>query len=160
MPIPIENRIIRYDWQRFWIPQTGVLDLSDGGFLRDPVGDHLRTDVLRPISDLEGYRALALLGEPGIGKSSELKREHDRISGLTHDAPHQSMYVDLKISSSEDALRRRIFEAPPFEAWKAGAGHLFLHLDSLDEAMLRVETLASILARSSKPSHLIGYRFV
>ena len=145
-PVPIRNRIIRYDWQRFWIPQTGVLDLSDAGFLRDPVGDHFGPDVLRSLLDLQGYRALALLGEPGIGKSSELKREHDRIGALMEDARPQSMYVDLKVSSSEEALRRRIFEAPAFEAWKAGTGHLILHLDSLDEAMLRVETLASLLA--------------
>jgi hypothetical protein len=146
MSILIGNRDIRYDWQRFWIPQTGVLDLSDTGFLRDPVGDHFGQDVLRSLSDLQGYRALALLGEPGIGKSSELKREHDRIGALTNDARPQSMYVDLKVSSSEEALRRRIFEAPVFEAWRGGTGHLILHLDSLDEAMLHVETLASLLA--------------
>jgi hypothetical protein len=24
-----------YPWPRFWVPQDGVTDLSDGGFLRD-----------------------------------------------------------------------------------------------------------------------------
>jgi hypothetical protein len=144
--VPHGNRDIRYDWQRFWIPQTGVLDLSDAGFLRDPVDDHFGPDELRSLADLQGFRALALLGEPGIGKSSDLKREHDRIGALREDGRPQSIYVDLKVSSSEEALRRRIFETQAFEAWKAGAGHLILHLDSLDEAMLRVETLASVVA--------------
>ncbi|HYL33069.1 MAG TPA: hypothetical protein VEU53_07985 [Stellaceae bacterium] len=149
-----------YDWQRFWIPQTGVLDLSDAGFLRDPVGDHFGPDVLRLLSDLQGYQALALLGEPGIGKSSELKLEHDRIAALAEEVRPQSMYVDLRVSSSEEALRRRIFEAPVFAAWKAGAGHLILHLDSLDEAMLRVETLASLLAEELQalPSDRLSVR--
>jgi hypothetical protein len=142
--IPFRDRDIRYDWQRFWIPQTGVLDLSDAGFLPDPV-DHFGPDALRSLSDLQGYRALALLGEPGIGKSSELKREHDRICAITGDARPQTIYVDLKVSSSEEALRRRIFEAPAFMAWKAGTGQLILYLDSLDEAMLRIETLANLL---------------
>ncbi len=161
MSAPFANRNIRYDWQRFWILQTGTLDLSDAGFLRDPVGDHFRPDVLRPLSDLQEYRALALLGEPGIGKSSELEREHDRIGALTRDAHPASMYVDLKVGSSEEALRRRIFEAPTFEAWKSGTGHLILHLDSLDEAMLRVETLASLLAEELQaiPTDRLSVRF-
>jgi hypothetical protein len=154
------DRNIRYDWQRFWIPHIGVLDLSDARFLSDPVSDHFGPDVLRPLSELQGYRALALLGEPGIGKSSELKREHERISALAEDARPQSIYVDLKVGSSEEALRRRVFEAPAFAAWKAGAGHLILHLDSLDEAMLRVETLASLLAEElqSVPSDRFSIR--
>jgi hypothetical protein len=160
MSNPSGDRNIRYDWQRFWIPHTGVLDLSDAGFLRDPVDDYFGPDVLRPLSELMGYRALALLGEPGVGKSSELKREHVRIGALAEDARPQSIYVDLKVSSSEEALRRRIFEAPAFEAWKAGAGHLILHLDSLNEAMLRVETLAGLLAEElqAAPSDRLSVR--
>jgi hypothetical protein len=160
VPIPFGNHEIRYDWQRFWIPQTGVLDLTDAGFLRDPVGDHFGPDALLSLSDLQGYRALALLGEPGIGKSSELQREHERIAALMGDTRPQSLYVDLKVSSSEESLRRRIFESPTFKAWKMGAGDLFLHLDSLDEAMLRVETLASILVEELQavPSDRLSIR--
>jgi hypothetical protein len=158
--VPFGNRNIRYDWQRFWVPHTGVLDLSDAGFLRDPVADHFGPDELLSLADLQGFRALALLGEPGIGKSSDLKREHDRVSALPEDARPQSIYVDLKVSSSEEALRRRIFETPAFEAWKAGAGDLILHLDSLDEAMLRVETLASLVAEELQaiPSDRLSIR--
>jgi hypothetical protein len=137
---------LRYDWQRFWVPQTGVLELSDAGFLRDPVGDHFGADLLRSLSDLEGYRALALLGEPGIGKSSELRREYDRVCAIPEGSRPETIYIDLKVSSSEEALYRRIFEAPAFLRWKTGAGHLILYLDSLDEAMLRIETLANLLA--------------
>ena len=136
----------QYRWQRFWIPQSGMLDLSDAGFLREAIGDYFGTDVLRPLSELQEYRALTLLGEPGIGKSSELKQEHDRITTLAEGVRPASMYIDLKVGSSEEALRRRIFEAPTFNAWKEGAGHLVLHIDSLDEAMLRVETVANLLA--------------
>ena len=97
-PVAGKSQNVRYDWQRFWIPQTGQLDLPDAGFLRDPVGDYFGRDELRSLADLENYRALALLGKPGIGKSSELKREHDRIAA-TSDAQRQSLYVDLRVVS-------------------------------------------------------------
>ena len=116
--------------------------------------------MLRSLSALQGYRALALLGEPGIGKSSELKREHDRICAIAEDGHPQSIYVDLKVSSSEEALRRRIFKSPAFGGWKAGTGDLFLHLDSLDEGMLRIDTLASLLAEElqAAPSGRLSVR--
>ena len=56
----------RYDWPRFWIAHTGVLDLSDAGFLRDPVDSLYGAGPLRTLAELEAYPALALLGEPGI----------------------------------------------------------------------------------------------
>jgi hypothetical protein len=65
-PVAGKSQNVRYDWQRFWIPQTGQLDLSDAGFLRDPVGDYFGRDELRSLADLENYRGLALLGEPGL----------------------------------------------------------------------------------------------
>ncbi len=72
---------ILYDWPRFWIPQTGILDLSDAGFLRDPVDSLYGPGPLRTLAQLETYPALALLGEPGIGKSATLMQEHERACG-------------------------------------------------------------------------------
>ena len=135
----------RYDWQRFWVAQTGILDLSDAGFLRDPVDLPFGAGALKPLAELEGYPALALLGEPGLGKSTALTLEHERLSTLVAERNSVSVYVDLKVSSSEEGLHRRLFEAPKIEAWKASDGHLYLHLDSLDEAMLRIETIAHLL---------------
>ena len=68
-----------YDWSRFWIPQTGILDLSDAGLLRDPVDSLYGPGPLRTLAQLEDYPALALLGEPGIGKSASLRQEHKRL---------------------------------------------------------------------------------
>jgi len=111
----------RYDWRRFWVRQTDVLDLSDAGFLRDPE-DPFGGHGLPQLPELAQYRGLVLLGEPGIGKSSELKSEHDRLSALTAPDRALSVYADLKVYSSEDTLRRRIFETPQFSGWKAGSG--------------------------------------
>jgi len=156
-PISARNPDVRYDWHRFWVDQTGTLDLSDAGFLRDPVANPLGAGGLHPLAELDTYPALALLGEPGIGKSIALWLEHERLSGLAAQQNAVSAYVDLNVSSSEDGLYRRVFETPTVRSWRAGEGHLYLHLDSLDEAMLRVETIAQLLGegfRSLSPARL------
>jgi predicted NACHT family NTPase len=132
----------KYTWPRFWLPSDGFIDLSDAGFLRDP------TEGLDPpnpvqLAALENWRALALLGEPGIGKSTTLKEEADRIAALREAV---SIYVDLRDFSSETRLHRRTFESEKFIGWKNGTSQLFLHLDSLDEVLLRIDSIANLLA--------------
>ena len=64
-----------YAWQRFWVPRDGSIDLSDGGFLSDPQSESARYSAykLDTLSELQPFRALGLLGEPGIGKSATLQ---------------------------------------------------------------------------------------
>jgi hypothetical protein len=68
-----------YPWPRFWVPRDGVIDLSDAGFLRDPADWLASPHVPVPLAALHDRRSLALLGEPGIGKSTTLKEEADRM---------------------------------------------------------------------------------
>jgi hypothetical protein len=123
-----------------------MLDLSDAGFLRDPVDSLYGKGLLRTLAELEAFPALALLGEPGIGKSATLKHEHGRVLDLPREREIVSFYVDLNSTSNDDRLYRRIFESQEVEAWKAGDTRLFLLLDSLDEVMLRIETVPHLLA--------------
>jgi hypothetical protein len=136
-----------YNWTRFWVPHTGVVDLSDFGFLRDPTvyGFGTGPSAARALPDMGNLRALALLGEPGIGKSNTLKVEAARIEAAA-DPAVTSIYVDLRAYGSEAVLLQKVFQTPAFLKWKEGDGHLVLHLDSLDEALLRVETVGNLLA--------------
>jgi hypothetical protein len=136
---------LAFQWQRFWVPRTGSIDLSDGGFLMDPT--HFFRSGGAPAQQLAElpYRALALLGEPGIGKSTTLSEEATRLGAEAIDGV-VSIYVDLRAYSSETLLHKRIFESPEFLAWAGGTSHLFLHLDSLDEALLRIDSIANLLA--------------
>lgn len=134
-------------WQRFWVGRTATLDLvSDGGFLRDPEDEFGRAYPGSPstLVALQKYRALALLGEPGMGKSVSLVDEAARVRRDGQGAV--SIYTDLRAYSSESLLYQQIFGCPEFLEWKNGASHLFLHLDSLDEALLRIETIANLIA--------------
>ncbi|MGJ4950245.1 NACHT domain-containing protein [Bradyrhizobium sp. HKCCYLS20291] len=138
----------QYDWQRFWIARTGMLDLSDGGFLADPTGPLHRSHPATPatLAELEKYRALVLLGEPGIGKSTTLEAEAARVSTDVVADRTTSIHVDLRAYSSDTLLHQRVFGSPEFIAWTTNTSHLVLHLDSLDEALLRIDSIANLLA--------------
>lgn len=148
------------DCSRFWVLQTDVLDLSDAGFLRDPAGHagRVRTPVL--LAALEDKPALALLGEPGMGKTRALKAEADRVTSCGPALGHVSFHVDLRAFGSDALLHRKIFESSIFTEWLNGRHRLFLHLDSLDEALLRIDTVANLLASelSTVPSDRLSIR--
>jgi hypothetical protein len=139
------NQPPTYAWPRFWIPLGGPLDLSDAGFLSDPTDSH-GPDRPVTLAALESRRSLALLGEPGIGKSTTLKEEADRIEALSKDGVLQSSYVDLRSFSNEAFLFQRVFENEKMTRWKSDGSRLFLHLDSLDEALLRIDSIANLIA--------------
>ena len=137
-----------YGWQRFWVSREGSIDLSDGGFLRDPQSEFARYSPhkLYTLSELQHSRALALLGEPGIGKSVTLQTEFNTSKQQASDEGRVLLHVDLRSCSSDVLLYRRVFESAEFTAWQVGNSDLVLYLDSLDEALLRIDTVAAILA--------------
>ena len=135
-----------YPWSRFWVPHDGTIDLSDAGFLQDPTDWPAGPHTPKPLAALQNWQAVALLGEPGIGKSTALKEEAARIAALPAAVGVASIYADLRNFSSELLLHQRVFESEQFTAWKTDRSHLFLHLDSLDEALLRINSIANLLA--------------
>jgi hypothetical protein len=135
-----------YDWERFWVGPAGMPDLSDGGFLADPANTPLQAHPGRPLglAELRKYRALGLLGEPGIGKSTVLEIEAARTSRQS-DGNVASLHVDLRAYSSEGLLYQRVFGSEEFIGWTRGGSQLVLFLDSLDEALLRIDSIANLL---------------
>jgi hypothetical protein len=148
---------LTYPWPRFWLPRDGIIDLSDAGFLRDPADWLAGPHSALSLAALQHWRSLALLGEPGIGKSTTLKEEANRIAALPGAA---SIYVDLRAFSSESLLYRRVFESEKLTAWKTGSSHLFLHMDILDEALLRIDSIANLFASElpNLPTHQLSIR--
>jgi hypothetical protein len=136
----------RYDWKRFWYPRDGDVYVTDEGFLRDPESDWGRfenTDVVA-LSSLLDKPCLVLLGEAGIGKSTELK---SLGSGTGGDGSGQALRLDLAQYGDEAALRSDLFESPLFRDWRSGDDLLTVVLDSLDEAMLGMPRIACALER-------------
>lgn len=136
-----------YNWKRFWCPRTGNINLSDGGYLSDPIsefGKILNPDVVS-FETIAGVPCLILLGEPGMGKSHTLEAELKFIDTNIQAEGGQTFWLDLRSYGNEDRLVRKLFENPDFVSWINGNYQLHLFLDSLDECLLRVDTLAAIL---------------
>lgn len=131
--------------ERFWCPRDGAYTLDDHGFLRDPNATWFGTQSANPgvlrTDELGEHRCLALLGEPGAGKSTAVA-ETARL--VTTGVPVVSF--DLAAYGSEDRLVREVFGDPSIVAWSPGSGQLCLVLDSLDEARARVPHVGAVIA--------------
>jgi predicted NACHT family NTPase len=136
-----------FDWKRFWCPRGKAIDLSDGGFLSDPDGrwSKYSNPDLVTFEHLAKLPCAVLLGEPGIGKSWTLQRESAGLErALTPGAKLVS--CDLRSVSTDSRLMAKLFESEIFESWRKGDWLLHVFLDSLDECLLRIDNVATILA--------------
>lgn len=136
-----------YKWKRFWCPRGGSIDLSDQGYLVDPDSKwakYVNAEVLS-FEDIAKKRCLALLGEPGIGKSKALAMEQENLLKRA-DAENRILEFDLRSFGSEDRFIREVFEGDAVQEWKRDNSQLYLFLDSLDEGLVRTGVLATIIA--------------
>lgn len=141
------------DVERFWAARDGIYALDDAGFLRDADSSWygsgaVNSDTVRT-TELREQRCLALLGEPGSGKSTEVARG-ERL--VPDGVPVVSF--DLAAYGSEERLVSEVFGAPELVAWAAGTEKLCLVLDSLDEVRSRVPHVGNVVAdRVSRLPH-------
>ncbi|WP_157488794.1 hypothetical protein [Pseudofrankia sp. DC12] len=130
---------------RFWCLRGGAYTLDDQGFLRDPDETWLGTRVANPealrTDDVREQRCVALLGEPGTGKSTAVAETAQLVT-----AGVSLLSFDLGAYGSEDRLVREVFDNSSIAAWSAGSDELCLVLDSLDEAQARVPNVGAIVA--------------
>ena len=136
----------QFPWKRFWCRREESFSLADRGFLSDPDGDHgtVLNPKLTTLEQLQTTACLALLGEPGVGKSWSLSADVDAF--LKESPDLEVVRLDLRSFGSEDRLYRALFEHPTFLRWVNGDHELHVYLDSFDECLLRIDTVAAILA--------------
>lgn len=136
----------KYLWERYLAKRDGRIDLSDYGFLNDPSNAWTGSgnQNLHKLPDLDQIPFAGILGEPGIGKTIIFADEPDRVRNAKAD--RRVLSLDLRSIGSDGLLYRKLFEAPEFLEWSAGDSELFIYLDSLDECLLRVDTVAALLA--------------
>lgn len=141
-----------YNWKRFWCSRTGSFDLSDGGYLADPDSEwgHLYNPNVKSFESITTIPCLVLLGEPGIGKTHAIQIAQSATCDKIKEVGDQVLCLDLRSYGSEDRLIRNLFENTTFLSWISGKHRLHVFLDSLDECLLQINTLAALLVDEFK----------
>src|SRR5258708_634169 len=132
-----------YPWERLWCPPDGKIRRTDEGYLWEP-GEFNKEVVT--LDSLIEVPCLILLGEPGMGKSRTMDAWRISIEAQIREQGDAVLDFDLRSYSSEQRLVSQIFENADFVKWRKDNTRLHLFLDSLDEGLLRIETLSSLLA--------------
>ncbi|PIG91713.1 hypothetical protein CSQ79_19415 [Gloeocapsopsis sp. IPPAS B-1203] len=135
-----------YSWKRFWCPQSGTINNpADDGYLYDPDAERGKVDNpnLVTLEAIANVPCLVLLGEPGIGKSQELKKLRSYRQGLI-DEDDQILLLDLE-DYNEEKLYTNLFKSKTFTDWINGTHRLYLFLDSLDQGWLTIKKLPTLL---------------
>ncbi len=130
------GQVRTYDWIRLWREQSG--------------DDEAPRDIFsgegKAFGEIAHLPCLVLLGEPGMGKSRELRAEYDRLNRNPPEEGHRAEWRDLNAYTNDALLVHDVFEAEPFASWRLGSHHLTLFLDSLDECRIEIKTVATLLA--------------
>ncbi len=137
-----------YKWKRFWCPRSGRINLADGGYLYDPEAEwgKIYNPDLVTFEVISNLPCLVMLGEPGIGKSRTLESEQDKIINKIEAAGDQVLLLNLRSYKTQDSLVEELFKSLEFTNWLKGSHQLYIFLDSLDECLLRIDTVAALLA--------------
>ena len=141
-----------FHWKRFWYPRGSSLNLEDDGYLPDPDSQsgRLWNEQVVSFEEISGLRALVLLGDPGMGKSTILSEQKSILEKRQHDSSQKYLFINLRSYQTDSRLAAHLFESPIFKEWLAGTHRLHLFLDSLDEGLLSIKVLAACLADEFK----------
>ena len=136
-----------YRWKRYWCPWEGKYQLTDDGYLHDPESDTPNDKYPDVVSfqSISKNHCLILLGEPGIGKTSAMIDEEESIDSGIETSGGRSLRIDLNSISASSDLTEKLFENSAIQDWLDGEYPLHIFLDSLDECLLRIDNLATIL---------------
>jgi len=139
--------MLNYPWKRFWYSRGGHFSLADDGFLLDPDSKEAKyfESPARPFDAISEIPCLMLLGEPGIGKSTALKTEFDRLKAAISESGDEALWFDLGDYASDDRIERKVFKCDALQTWRGGMRTLHLFLDGLDESLLHFGNIARVL---------------
>ena len=133
----------KYDIERFWCPPDGVVGLDESGFLRDrdTFTVWMREPDSVPFEYIEDVPVLALLGEPGTGKSQWFQDVRAKVGECLRQKGHQDLWIDLGLYDSASDVIDAVFQNEKFAEWINGKHCLHVFLDSFDECHSRVDVL-------------------
>lgn len=129
-------------YKRFWYDLGKEIPLDEDGFLKDPDSEwyHVYFDgTVFSIDDLVDYECLLLLGEPGIGKTTEL----DKLKSIEKTKKHKSISFILRRYESKLDFEEAVFSDKTVLDWIENSNEpLTIYLDGLDEALLDAKKIS------------------
>ncbi len=147
-------------WRRYWYPHGELPQLDLDGYLASPDKFSLVASNAYASSYLWDRPCLVLLGEPGMGKSTVIREAFEAERAENPDDIHA--IHNLGQFTTDVGLITTVFESESILKWLRSNRHLYLFLDSLDECLLRVDTVATIIAErlSEFPLQRLSLRIV
>lgn len=118
---------------------TGIL-VDEDGFLVES-GPFRRGAELQPLAASMRAACAVLLGESGLGKSTEVRHLVDQLPGPA------ALHLDLTTFQSHVALGQALVDDANVRAWRARSDLLRLVLDGLDQGQIVMPNLPAVLER-------------
>lgn len=132
---------MKYPWCRRWLLQGTSISHDSFGFATSNTYSY--RNGYRPggflLPDLNEIKCAVLLGEPGLGKSTEIKKECKESSNTLI----RKELIHLNSRSSEGGLVQLLKEK--LTDWKSTGGEVFLYLDGLDEGLLQIRNVFQLI---------------
>ena len=138
-----------FSWDRYWV-SFGENPTMNEGFFVEPAKNNDATNWFLDKSNgvsLDSLReipCLVLLGDVGMGKSTILAEEFQRLKNDLKEEDHNVILIDLK-GIHYSRIIPKIFDDQATLEWISGKKSLTVFIDSLDECWRRVQELESIL---------------
>ncbi len=132
-------------WTRFWSPRNSRDHKPSREFLEDPYDAYakylLEKSDATPLAEiLPKTGLLVLCGEPGLGKSTELRTLADELSKGTK-ATEKLIYLEARQFDSFPDLQNHLEVLDLWQAWLIDQQRTTIFLDGLDEGLIRMPTL-------------------
>ena len=138
-----------HDWKRRWLPR----DIGDHANGDSPASAREFQAIWQLqfasegalLEELRYVPCLILLGEPGLGKTYALRREHGSLDEWTLAGLVRSHHVDLAGSQSAEDVRAQLFGNEVYREWKSGTHWLVFFIDSVDQSRTPVEQVITAI---------------
>ena len=92
----------KYEWTRFFCKSDEDVVLVEDAYLYDPKeGDGFVNSHAVSLEDVESIPCIAILGEPGMGKSVALEDEEERLRRITDTSMLPPMFIRMEQFSDE-----------------------------------------------------------
>jgi hypothetical protein len=129
-------------YRRFWYGLGHEIPLDENGLLRNPESKWFHVYFVGEIFTIEKLTTLEcilLLGEPGIGKSTELRnlKEHEAVK------KYYSTTFNLRDFESKSDFKESVLDDDVISKWMQNSDKpISIYLDSLDEALLEAKKIS------------------